>query len=272
MDDRTPTGDLDAADPGHSLRPLGRLHGYQIVEDDPDVRGWAVLGSDGVTVGEVSDLLVDTDAGRVRYLDVAIDTDRLDAPEASASVPGDETAGLPGAPLGTVTAHSAMAGLAPLITESVVRSTLSDEENALTRDQHHGFDSRHVLVPIGHARLDPQHDRVHLEDLTAGQIAELPDYDYGNLDRDTEARLRQYFDRTSGHAPGDDFYASPSFDTDRFYSARRQTGRTQADTARTAGLAEGNESSGGAPARPVTGELDRAGEPVESREVGARRS
>ncbi|MEA2602464.1 MAG: photosynthetic reaction center subunit [Acidobacteriota bacterium] len=271
MSDRTPTGDLDAADPGHSLRPLGRLHDYQIVDGDPDVRGWAVLGSDGVQVGEVSDLLVDTDAGQVRYLDVAIDTDRLDA-SATTATTGDETPRLLGAPTGTVTAHAAMAGLAPLITESVVRSTLSDEENALTRDQHHGFESRHVLVPIGHARLDPQHDQVHLEDLTAGQIAELPDYDYGNLDRDAEARLRQYFDRTSGHAPGSDVYASPSFDADRFYGARRRTGPARTDTARTAGLAQGNESSGGAPARPVTGELDRAGETAEPHEVGARRS
>ncbi len=260
MNDRTPTGDLDAADPGHSLRPLGRLHDYQIVDGDPDVRGWAVLGSDGVQVGEVSDLLVDTDAGRARYLDVAIDTDRLDAPSIPTSAPDDETAGLLGAPTGTVTAHSAMAGLAPLITESVVRSTLSDEENALTRDQHHGFDSRHVLVPIGHARLDPEHDRVHVEELTAGQIAELPDYDYGNLDRDAEARLHQWFHHVSGHTPGDDFYASPSFDQDRFYGARRQTGRTQAtqvDTARAVGLAEGGMDSSGAPARLVTGELDR---------------
>jgi hypothetical protein len=266
MNDRTPTGDLDAADPGHSLRPLGRLHGYQIVAGDPDVRGWAVLGSDGVKAGEVSDLLVDTDAGRVRYLDVAIDTDRLDAPSTQASALGEEPPGLLGAPTGTVTAHSSMAGLAPLITENVVRSTLSDEENALTRDQHHGFDSRHVLVPIGHARLDPEHDRVHVEELTAGQIAELPDYDYGNLDRDAEARLHQWFHHAAGRpAPGDDFYSSPSFDADRFYSARRQT-------ARTAGLAEGGMDSSGAPARTVTGELDRAGEPADSREVGARRS
>lgn len=268
MNDRIPTGDLDAADPGHPFRPLSRLHDCQIVEGDPDVRGWAVLGADGKQVGAVSDLLVDTDAGQVRYLDVAIDTDRLDA----SAAPAPEPPGLLGAPAGTVTAHAAMAGLAPLITESVVRSTLSDEENALTRDQHHGFDSRHVLVPIGHARLDPEHDRVHLEDLTAGQIAELPDYDYGNLDRDAEARLRQYFDRISGHAPGGDVYASPSFDADRFYGTRR---RTQADTARVAGLAPGNESSGGAPARPVrpvTGELDRVEETAEPHEVGARRS
>jgi hypothetical protein len=262
MNDRTPTGDLDAAEPGHSLRPLGRLHGYQIAGGDPDVRGWAVLGADGKKAGEVHDLIVDVDAGRVRYLDVLVDPDLLAAP-AGAAVPA-----------ATITAHAAMAGLAPLITETVVRSTLTETEDSMTRD-HHLDSERHVLIPIGHARLEPQHDWVKIEDLTAGQIAELPDYDYGNLDRDAEARLRQYFDRTSGHAPGDDVYASPSFDQDRFYGTRRRTGPTRADTARTAGLAQGNESSGAAPdrpVRPVTGELDRAEETAEPREVGDRRS
>jgi len=274
MSDRTPTGDLDAAVPGHSLRPFSRLHGYQIVEGDPDVRGWVVLGADGKAAGEVADLLVDVEAGRVRYLDVRVDPDLLgaEAPSVGATVASSEVLVLPeplGAPMGTITAHVAMAGLPPLFAETVVRSTLTDTENDMTR--HHHLDSeRHVLIPIGHARLDPQHDQVKVEDLTAGQIAELPDYDRDTLDPEAESRLRQMFDRITGHAPGADFYAGPSFNEDRFYGPRRQG--TPAATARTAGLATGGESSGGAPARPVTGELDRAGEAAEPQEVGARRS
>jgi hypothetical protein len=255
MNDRAPTGDLDAAEPGHTLKPLSRLHDYEIVEGDPDVRGWAVVGADGRKVGEVADLLVDTDASRVRYLDVAVDTDLLDAPagpgnEAVATAPG-----LLGTPAGLVTAHSAMAGVAPLFTEDVVRSTLSDEENALTREHHLGSESRHVLIPIGRARLDPEHDRVSVEELTAGQIAELPAYDSGDLDREAEARVRQAFDREP--------YASPLFDEDRFYGPRRQTRRTRAETARGAGLAAGGATPTSEQERTITGELDRA---VEARE------
>ena len=272
MSDRTPTGDLDAALPGHSLRPFSRLHGYEIAEGDPDVRGWVVLGEDGKAAGEVSDLLVDVEAGRVRYLDIRIDPDLLgaEAPPAGAVVASSPEA-LPeplGAPVGTITAHAAMAGVAPLFTETVVRATLTDTENDMTRD-HHLDSERHVLIPIGHARLDPQHDQVKVEDLTAGQIAELPDYDRDTLDREAESRLRQWFDRTFSHTQAADFYMGPSFDEDRFYSSRRRS--TPADTARAAGLAAGGESSGGAPARPITGELDRAGEAAEPHEVGARR-
>src|SRR5947209_2632809 len=260
MDHRAPTGDLDEAEPGHTLKPLGRLHAYQIVEGDPDVRSWAVVGAAGRKAGEVSDLLVDTDAGRVRYLDIAVDPDLLDVPAG----PGNEAAatgpGLLGTPAGLVTAHSAMAGVAPLFTEDVVRSTLSDEENALTREHHLGADGRHVLIPIGRARLDPEHDRVNVEELAAGQIAELPDYDYGTLDREAEARLRQWFDRGAGHAAASEPYTGPLFDEDRFYGSRRQTGRTQpgaTETARVAGLEPGGATAARGQDRPVTGELDR---------------
>ncbi|HEX3556162.1 MAG TPA: PRC-barrel domain-containing protein [Thermoanaerobaculia bacterium] len=263
MNDRAPTGDLDAAEPSHTLKPLGRLHDYEIVEGDPDVRGWAVVGADGRKVGEVSDLLVDTDAGRVRYLDVAVDADLLDAPAGAGNGAPEAAPGLLGTPAGLVTAHSAMGGAAPLFTEDVVRSTLSDAENALTRDHHLGMDSRHVLIPIGRARLDPAHDQVSLEELTAGQIAELPDYDSGDLDREAEARVRRVFDRGVGHAPGAAPDASPLFDEDRFYGSRRRTGETRAETARGAGLAAGGATPAGGQDRPLTGELDRAVEAPE---------
>jgi hypothetical protein len=255
---RTPTGDLDAAEPGHALKPLGRLRGYQVVEDDPDVRGWTVVGANGAQVGKVFDLLVDLEASRVRYLDVCIDTDLLAAPAAPGGGTAEAGPGPLGAPVGMVTAHAAMAGLGPLFTENLVRSTLSDEENALTRDHHGGCDGRQVLIPIGRARLDPEHDRVNLEELTAGQIAELPAYDYGDLDREAEARVRQLFDRTAGHAPGGELFSGPLFDEDRFYGSRRQTGQTRAEIARVAGLEPGGAPRAGGQDRPITGELDRA--------------
>jgi len=175
---------------------------------------------------------------------VAVDTDLLDAPASPDGGAAATGPGLFGTPAGLVTAHSAMAGVAPLFTEEVVRSTLSDEENALTREHHLGSDSRHVLIPIGRARLDPAHDRVNLEELTAGHIAELPGYDHGNLDREGEARLHRLFDHGTGQAPEEE-----TFDEDRFYGSRRQTGRTQAETARVAGLAPGGATPAARPRR-----------------------
>jgi len=51
----------------------------EVADDEPDVRGWRVVTSDGDEVGEVDDLIVDPAAMKVRYL--AIDAD--DATEAS---------------------------------------------------------------------------------------------------------------------------------------------------------------------------------------------
>lgn len=44
-----------------------------IAEGEPDIRGWPLRASDGIRVGAVHELLVDTATLRVRYLDVALD-------------------------------------------------------------------------------------------------------------------------------------------------------------------------------------------------------
>ncbi len=41
---------------------------FKIVKEDPDVRGWAVLTADNLEVGKVDELIVDTNAMKVRYM------------------------------------------------------------------------------------------------------------------------------------------------------------------------------------------------------------
>lgn len=264
--DRTPTGRLDEAVPGSAVKPLSRLHNYRVAEGDPDVRGWEVLGADGRKMGEVDDLLVDTESLRVRYLDVSLDLDVLQEGTETGALHPDRREGLdtipPQAesdavstgvpPFGTpLTAPAALGGLGPLMTEAVVRSTLSDEENRLTQEHHHGFNTRHILIPVGNARLDPEHDRILVQDLSASAAAGLPDYTGENLDRDYEAGLRLRFDRSYTHSPEGDFYAHDLYDDNRFYGPRRQT-------ARAAGLEADGSTGVGDRGREVTGELDQA--------------
>ncbi|TSJ36461.1 DUF892 family protein [Mucilaginibacter corticis] len=45
---------------------------YEIREGEPDITGWNVVGSSGIKVGEVSDLLFDAQAQKVRYLIVEL--------------------------------------------------------------------------------------------------------------------------------------------------------------------------------------------------------
>lgn len=171
--------------------PLDQLDDFKVAEGDPDVRGWEVVGSDGRKIGEVDQLLVDTAAMKVRYLDVDVDNDL------------------------------------------VAGATDSSD--------------RHVLIPIGYARLDEESDRVIVDQLASSDVVGLPEYTHGPITRDFESDLRTRFDRgyTSGAATtgaagltgaaaadtstdlgagtgrDDDFYSHDLYDDNRFYGGRR---------------------------------------------------
>ena len=166
--------------------PLDQLDDYKVAEGDPDVRGWEVVASDGRKIGEVDQLLVDTAAMKVRYLDVDVDNDLV----AGATDASD----------------------------------------------------RHVLIPIGYARLDEGSDRVIVDQLASGDVVGLPEYTHGPITRDFETSVRSRFDAgytagaaTAGAAglasteatetpetPRDnDFYSHDLYDDNRFYGARR---------------------------------------------------
>lgn len=66
--------------------PLNRLDGYAVADDDPDIRGWEVISADGIRIGAVDQLLVDTEAMKVRYLDVDLD-ERMVAGDRHAVIP-----------------------------------------------------------------------------------------------------------------------------------------------------------------------------------------
>lgn len=169
------------------VAPLKALKDYKVASDDPDVRGWNVFGRDGRGIGEVDDLLVDTVAMRVRYLDVELDRDLATA---APVVPGMAGAVTPAAP-GTAAAEAG-----------------------------------HVLVPIGMARLDEDHDRIHLDGFDAQDVAVLPAYDHKAFSREYETGLRRRFDRgTTPPADERDYYAGELYDEERFYGPRRRRRR-----------------------------------------------
>ena len=153
--------------------PLDQLDDFKVADGDPDVRGWEVIASDGRKIGEVDQLLVDTAAMKVRYLDVDLD-DELVAGDAS---------------------------------------------------------DRHVLIPIGYARLDEGSDRVIVDQLASSDVVGLPEYTHGPITRDFETSVRSRFDTgytaagTTGVAAettrDNDFYSHDLYDDNRFYGARR---------------------------------------------------
>lgn len=119
--------------------PLGQLDDYKVADGEPDVRGWEVLAADGRKIGEVDELLVDTAAMKVRYLDVDVD-------------------------------DGMVAG---------------------------GAD-RHVLIPIGYARLQEDRDCVLVDALASADLGGMPSYDQGPLTRDFESSVRESFSARRG--------------------------------------------------------------------------
>jgi sporulation protein YlmC with PRC-barrel domain len=128
------------------------LSGFEIVVGDPDVRGWEVVGRDGRRVGEVKDLLVDTENPSTRYLEV-----RTDSPAGEEDVIGQ--AAVPGHGLHQVPART--------VGEALVRDSLMDIENRMTAGHHPGEpfsrDEHHVLIPIDRAHLEAERHQVRVE-------------------------------------------------------------------------------------------------------------
>ena len=145
--------------------PLGQLDDFKVAEGDPDVRGWQVVASDGRKIGEVDELLIDTNAMKVRYLDVEVENGLMAEPD------------------------------------------------------------RHVLVPIGYARLDRSGDRVMVDNIASTDLRTMPAYDQSPVTRDYETTVRNSFlggAATTGAAAGGtthehDFYTHDSFNDNRFY-------------------------------------------------------
>jgi len=71
---------------GEQYARMSELGDYRVSDEDPDPRGWSIVGRDGTTIGRVEDLIVDTAAMKVRYLDVAV-TDAATAGGSRARIP-----------------------------------------------------------------------------------------------------------------------------------------------------------------------------------------
>jgi len=228
---------------------LRNLRGYKVADGDPDVRGWEVAGGDGLRIGTVNDLLVDTAAGKVRYLDIQLDPGlylqgtptglptegtggerRLDARLDAETAPElDPMSGPESGVIGHATVPAAEIEPNPgatTMTEHLVRESISDTENRLTAHLHldelHHPGERHVVFPVGQARLDPEHDKVILASLRAEDAVNLPAYVPGELNPDYEQGLRRWFDPSFTPSEGQDLYAHDLYDEDSFYRNRRE--------------------------------------------------
>jgi hypothetical protein len=156
---------IDARAGIRALAHMSELEDYRIADNGPDIRGWRVATAEG-RVGCVRDLLVDTAAMSVRYLDV-----ELDAP-ASSAAPADAPA--PSAP-----PERARRLPTPAMLWASRRSP----------------DTRHVLVPLRIADLDEEHHEVHLSTITGSELGCLPEYRGEPVTPEREREVAACFER-----------------------------------------------------------------------------
>lgn len=62
----------------HRFERLSRLGHFDVEQGDVDPRGWSVITPNGEALGEVKDLIIDTERMRGTYLDVELDTKQFD--------------------------------------------------------------------------------------------------------------------------------------------------------------------------------------------------
>ncbi|HEX7090043.1 MAG TPA: PRC-barrel domain-containing protein [Longimicrobiales bacterium] len=144
------------------LAMLSELDDFEVADEDPDPRDWEVIASDQRSIGEVKDLVVDTSAMKVRYLDVDVNEEALGAAE--------------------------------------------------LRD-------RHILIPIGYARLDESADQVMVDAISSRDVPALPPFEGLPLRRETEDRLHAAF--TGGAA--EEGRRHPRYSAESFHEPRRRS-------------------------------------------------
>jgi photosynthetic reaction center H subunit len=77
--------DIRTASPAgdSQLARVGELSDYEVADHHPDIRGWDVVASDDRKIGDVKELIADTTAMKVRYLDIELDSDHRRSDEES---------------------------------------------------------------------------------------------------------------------------------------------------------------------------------------------
>lgn len=167
MTDRDdPQKALQQSDGAITVAPLSAISHVRVAEGEPDIRGWEVVGQDRLSIGTVHDLVVDSNALKVRYVDVEIRPEAFQA----------------------------------------------DRE-------------RHVLIPVGYARLDEDDDRILVNNIAITAAGTLPEYGHTPVTRDEEVALHEFYAAASpaaGAMPerSEDYYGHERFDDSRFWGKR----------------------------------------------------
>lgn len=184
---------------GKKLQYLNDLSDYKVADEDPDVRGWALLDAENQTIGTVDNLLVDMENEKVRYLDVDIDESLL-SPD-----------------------H-----------EPYSESDLNKPHEFKTREG-----NTHMIVPVGLTRIDRDHKAVICREVNKDRFEQTnrfkkgepitPDYEHHVVSTLIGPSAIPGSSRSSAGndmlRTDENFYNSNYFNEDSFYGRERNTAR-----------------------------------------------
>ena len=171
---------------------------YEIVDGEPDIRGWKVKNEAGQLIGKVDDLLFDPESQQVRYLIVDLnDAEFVIEDEKKVLVP---------------------IGLASLYDGTKIQA--SNDEAYPTPS----------VEPINHSVIFTV-DEVVVISISEDQAIRLPAYQPDQVDPETELSVRHVFEGTgdvgfivsANNYDPTEFYKHYHFSEDTFYSRGQQT-------------------------------------------------
>lgn len=164
------------ADKKKHLFYLNELSDYKVESGDPDVRGWEVKDSDNRVVGKVDNLLVNKEKEKVVYLDVEVDKSIIDANH-----------------------------------DPYGQSASADVHEFINKEG-----ENHLIIPIGHARLNEKEKYVYTDKIDHRTFAETKRKEKGaDVDRDYEVVVLESYNRDTRNARTDETDAVTSGSTDR---------------------------------------------------------
>ncbi|SUX46043.1 PRC-barrel domain-containing protein [Chryseobacterium indoltheticum] len=186
---------------------------YEIVDGEPDIRGWDVKNRSGIKIGEIDELLFNPDSLKVRYMVVDVDKNELNIEQKKILVP-----------IGTAVLYNDGRLQDNDVNEE--RNTI-DADERMERNEQIGTQSY-----VERTTYNPSDDgKVVVVPITAEHISWLPAYERDNLNPHTEVATRRAFlglndpnyriDESEYSA--EEFYNHEHFNEEKFYNTRTRS-------------------------------------------------
>lgn len=194
--------DLDKNIKYDHLQELGGSN-YEIVDGEPNIKGWKVRNHEGRKIGKVDELLFDPVSQKVRYLVVDLDASELGLEDDRKVL----------VPIGVASIHD----------KKKYDNDVEDRDDDDNGDKVRLAGDDVLDSPYQNSRFNPHNER-HLVSVPVdiNQLRTLPAYKKHYVSPEVESAVMRVFqgvDNTAPYTYDSDFYKHEHFNEDRFYQS-----------------------------------------------------